>query len=47
MLFTHLLMVARAFDALPSEMRARFVRICGLIAAVGVERMGGHRMSSI
>lgn len=26
--------------ALPAEMRARFARICGLIAAVGLERMG-------
>ena len=26
--------------ALPSDMRARFSRICGLIAAVGLERMG-------
>ena len=34
--------VDRELDALPSEMRARFVRICGLIAAVGVERMGGR-----
>ncbi len=26
--------------ALPADMRARFVRICGLITAVGLERMG-------
>lgn len=27
-------------DALPAEMRARFARICGLIAAVGLKRVG-------
>ena len=26
--------------ALPADMRARFARICGLIAAVGLERVG-------
>ena len=28
-------------DALPADMRARFARICQLIAAVGLERIGG------
>ena len=27
-------------QALPAEMRARFSRICGMIAAVGLERVG-------
>ena len=32
--------VAREFDALPADMRARFARTCQLIAAVGLEQMG-------
>ena len=32
--------VDEELDALPVNMRARFVRICELIAAVGLERMG-------
>ena len=32
--------VVRELDALPADMRARFVRICQLIATVGLERMG-------
>ena len=32
--------VDRELDALPADMRARFARICQLIAAVGIERMG-------
>ncbi len=32
--------VDEELGALPSDMRARFSRICGLIAAVGLERMG-------
>ena len=32
--------VDEELDALPAEMRARFTRICGLIAAVGLERVG-------
>ena len=32
--------VDRELDALPADMRARFARICQLIAAVGLERMG-------
>ena len=32
--------VDRELDALPADQRARFVRIAGLIAAVGVERVG-------
>ncbi|MDE0056996.1 MAG: type II toxin-antitoxin system RelE/ParE family toxin [Defluviicoccus sp.] len=32
--------VDRELDALPADMRARFARICRLIAAVGLERMG-------
>ena len=32
--------VDRELDALPADMRARFARICRLIAAVGIERMG-------
>ena len=32
--------VDEELDALPADMRARFVRIAGLIAAVGLERVG-------
>ena len=32
--------VDRELDALPADMRARFARIAGLIAAVGLERVG-------
>ena len=32
--------VDRELSALPADMRARFSRICGLISAVGLERMG-------
>lgn len=32
--------VDRELDVLPAEIRARFVRMCQLIAAVGLERMG-------
>ena len=32
--------VDRELGALPADMRARFSRICGLISAVGLERMG-------
>ena len=39
--------VDRELDALPSEMRARFVRICGLIVAVGVERMGAPHVKHL
>lgn len=33
--------------ALPAEMRARFVGICGLIAAVGLERMGAPHVKHL
>ena len=32
--------VDRELDALPADMRARFVRLCELIAAVGLDRIG-------
>ena len=32
--------VDRELDALPADMRARFARICHLVAGVGLERMG-------
>ena len=32
--------VDQELQALPADMRARFVRICGLISAVGLDRMG-------
>ena len=32
--------VDKELDALPADMRARFVRICELIEAVGLERVG-------
>ena len=32
--------VDKELHALPADMRARFVRICQLIAAVGVDRVG-------
>ena len=32
--------VDRELDALPADMRARFVRLCELIAAVGLDRVG-------
>ena len=32
--------VDRELDALPADMRARFVRLCDLIAAVGLDRVG-------
>ena len=32
--------VDEEFDALPADMRARFVRVCELIAAVGLTRVG-------
>ena len=32
--------VVRELDALPADMRMRFVRICQLIATVGLERVG-------
>ena len=32
--------VDEEFDALPTDMRARFVRISELIAAVGIDRVG-------
>ena len=32
--------VDKELNALPVDMRARFIRICELIAAVGLERMG-------
>ena len=33
--------------ARPAEMRARFVRICGLIACVGLERMGAPHVKHL
>ena len=33
--------VDRELGALSADMRARFARICQLIAAVGLERVGG------
>ena len=32
--------VDQELQALPADMRARFARICGLISAVGLDRMG-------
>ena len=32
--------VDRELDALPADMRARFVRLCDLIAAFGLDRVG-------
>ena len=32
--------VDRELRALPADMRARFAHICGLIGAVGLDRMG-------
>ena len=36
--------VDRELDALPVDMRARFARICRLIASVGLERMGAPHL---
>ena len=32
--------VDKEFDAIPADMRARFIRTCQLIAAVGLDQMG-------
>ena len=39
--------VDRELDALPSEVRARFVRIGELIATVGLERMGAPHVKHL
>ena len=39
--------VDRELDALPADMRARFVRLCDLIAAVGLDRVGAPHVSHL
>lgn len=39
--------VDRELRALPVDMRARFARICQLIAAVGLERMGAPHVKHL
>ena len=39
--------VDRELDALPAEMRARFTRICELIAEVGLERVGASYVKHV
>jgi len=39
--------VDEELDALPADMRARFARICQLIAAVGLERMGAPHIKHV
>lgn len=39
--------VDKELDALPADMRARFVRICELIAAVGLERVGSPHIKHL
>ncbi len=39
--------VDREFDALPADMRARFARICRLIAAVGLDQMGAPHVGCL
>ena len=39
--------VDREFDALPADMRARFVRMCQLVASVGLDRMGAPHVRHV
>lgn len=39
--------VDKELEALPPDMRARFVRICELIAAVGLERVGAPHIKHL
>ena len=39
--------VDRELDALPADMRARFVRLCELIAAVGLDRVGAPHVRHV
>jgi phage-related protein len=39
--------VDNELEALPSDMRARFVRICELISAVGLERVGAPHIKHV
>ena len=39
--------VDKELDALPADMRARFVRICELIGAVGLERVGAPHVKHL
>ena len=39
--------VDKELHALPVDMRARFVRICDLIASVGLERMSGPHVKHL
>ena len=39
--------VEKELDALPSDMRARFVRVCELIEAVGLERVGAPHIKHL
>ena len=39
--------VDKELDALPTDMRARFVRICELIEAVGLERVGAPHIKHL
>jgi len=39
--------VDNELEALPSDMRARFVRICELISAVGLERVGAPHVKHV
>ena len=39
--------VDKELHALPADMRARFVRICQLIAAVGLDRVGVPHVSHL
>ena len=39
--------VDKELDALPSDMRARFARICELIEAVGLERVGAPHIKHL
>ncbi|MDE0489673.1 MAG: type II toxin-antitoxin system RelE/ParE family toxin [Gammaproteobacteria bacterium] len=39
--------VDREFDALPADMRARFARMCQLVASVGLDRMGAPHVRHV
>ena len=39
--------VDEELDALPADMRARFARICQLIGAVGLQRMGAPHIKHV
>ncbi|MXW19950.1 MAG: type II toxin-antitoxin system RelE/ParE family toxin [Gammaproteobacteria bacterium] len=39
--------VDREFDALPADMRARFARMCRLVASVGLDRMGAPHVRHV